>query len=233
METMLATVQTEPMPSAIESQPVEDRAGALSRMREMAVNAWETVSRNPKEKLAILLASVACEQAAELALNPTPAKAGVGNPYQVCVKRPKIFGAKLFLNHGKTESFSSSEEFPDLTGEQFQACADTRRLAQRKLQVKQGNTWVTITRNPSWTPFLYHGWGGVTDTQSREARHTGLNLTLVARNEPKKFMAGCHSKAREEIRIQAQNTTTGDIEAQRTMTHPFKILKKGTVCKKH
>jgi hypothetical protein len=61
----------------------------------MAEKTWETVSRNPKEKLAILLASVACEQAAELVLNPTPASAGTGNTPELATSRQECIQAAI------------------------------------------------------------------------------------------------------------------------------------------
>lgn len=146
---------------------------------------------------------------------------------QHCLPLPAIKVANLTLDRGKEESFYSKEAYPALS-EAF--CAGIRRLAQREVQVKQGNTWVTVTKNPKWVPSLYPGFGGQTAPQSRDARPSTLVLTLEAANEPDKFMAKCDSVAREKIRVQAQDLTSGDIVGQKIKTHSFKILNRHSVC---
>jgi|GEM_PF-6553542 len=144
-----------------------------------------------------------------------------------CLSLPTIRTANLTLDGGKEESFYSKEIFPVL---QDEFCKNIRRLAQREVQIKQNNKWVTVTKNPKWVPVLYPGFGGQTAPQSREERPSTLILTLAAANEPEKFMAKCDSVAREKIRVQAQDLTSGAIVGQKIKTHPFKILHRRSVC---
>lgn len=161
----IEATQYEPALSAPE-QPVEleeERAGVLSRVREMAVNAWDTVSRHPKTVLAIGAASLSLAYGAETLFNPEPVKADPnvptathkGNLQQYC-------GSQMLAK----KTYKVKEADMGKPGQKFQdvyirmhfnpvdpACNGNfyRGASVRSFIDRHGKT---INENPDWAPLL-------------------------------------------------------------------------------
>lgn len=202
--------QREPMPAAtLEEQHVE-QAGMLSRIRDMAVNAWETAVRHPKETLAVGVASLALAQAAELTVDAAPVEAkgsaGTGN-LRSCTRLPKIVRATLSKPGQLEQQWFLKENFPDLSDE---TCGDIKRDVQIKTQLKRHGHWIT-TNNWDEVFFLE------TPEQSRKG---GPAVQVIGTGHDMK--AKCGDKAGFKVRVQAEDTATHKIVAQR-VGGPYRV----------
>lgn len=218
--------QYEPIiPASIEQSP-ETQAGVLSRIRGMAVNAWETASRHPKELLAISAASFACAQAAELSLEAAPVAADAGNVptatalKQECVQaglvRPTVIYAKMAYPGNKyQQNVSTSVSFEDMPID-CRGEYDRRSSIRFELQnYKNHKQWFTMNV-PKWYPLAGNA-GGAVGPSIQPTGHEGSWIYYHPTPGP----------GRTHVRELIRNTVTdsnGKIVAQKVIaTVPVKV----------
>lgn len=211
-------VHPNPAEASVEAPAAQAQPGVLSRIGNAARNAWETVTRHPKEILAIGAASFACAQAAELVFSADPvaasgtATATASSLKQKCGK--DIFTAPQIIddvmnNPGKrTQSIQINLGF----GQVDPACDGhfTRQALIMPQLVRHGHI---VNENPTWTPLL--------KKNPNDSTTAGI-LDFNSANEPKRYWRP-GDKARFLLRLQERNSATHKLVKTVTETKPIKI----------